>query len=171
MSKNHVLMRDVISRYHPAFRASADLRRYGLAHSDIFNVERLVEESLAAVGPYEFIDGEHADFSDGTDSKTASIYPTALTHTGRTFKGEISGVETAGGGQKSGGLRCVIYNPHRDCLMYYFLPKSFWRQYIVIHPSSQIGKVQFTYNKEHNYIPKFWGMECEGFEQLALAGH
>lgn len=164
-------MRDVIVKYHPAFNTSRDLQRYGLANPEIFNVERLVEESLAAVGGYEFIDADHADFSDGTDSKTASIRERPTQPGRNTFMGEITGVETAAGGQKSGALRCTIYNPHKDSLKFYYLPKYWWRDHILYHPTSGIGKIRYTYNVYHDDIIKFDGFECESFEHLARYGH
>jgi hypothetical protein len=167
MSKSFALMRDVITIYHPEFRKSKDLCKYGLKNSNMFNVERLVEESLAAIGPYKFIDGEHMDFDDGTDSKTASIRENPVVRGHNSYAGEIAAVSTAGGGQKSGGLRCTIYNPHWDELLFYFLPKKFWVKNITIHPSSGIGKIMYTYNLQKNYISKLNGYQCSSFEKLA----
>ena len=169
MSKSLVLMRDVICVYHPEFRNSRDLQSYGLKHPEIFNVERLIEESLAAVGPYKFIDGDHADFDDGTDSKTASIRVNPLKEGGNSYGGEISGVETAGGGRKAGALRCTVYNPHKDSLKFYFLPKSMWSRHITIHPSSGVGKIMYSYHKPYDHIVKLHGYECANFEEMALA--
>ena len=169
MSKSLVLMRDVICKYHPSFRKSKDLRAYGMEAPELFNVERLIEESLAAVGPYKFIDGDHSDFDDGTDSKTASIRLNPLKPGTNSHGGEISGVETAGGGRKAGALRCTIYNPHTDSLKFYFLPKSMWSRHITIHPTQGAGKIMYTYNKPHDYIAKFIGYECANFEALARA--
>ena len=169
MSKNLVLMRDVICVHHPKFIKSEVLRNWGMEDPDIFNVERLVEQCLAAVGPYDLIDEAHADFSDGSDSKTASIRVSAAAPGSICYRGEISGVEAAGGGRKAGALRCTIYNPHKDELKFYFLPKSVWSQSITIHPTSLRGKIVYTYNKYHDYIPKFQGYECSSFTDLALA--
>jgi len=169
MSKHLVLMRDVITRYHPEFCRSADLAAYGLKHPEIFNVERLIEECLAEVGGYTRIDGDHADFSDGSDSKTASIRVNPARAGGHSHIGEISGVETAGGGQKQGALRCTIYNPHTDSLKFYFLPKSMWRNYVCIHPSSGVGKIMYSYHRPYDHIVKFHGHECDDFVSLALA--
>ena len=171
MSKSLVLMRDVICVYHPRFRNSPEIKRFGLECPDHFNVEKLVEESLAAVGPYYFVDEDHYDFSDFTDAKTASIRLNPKKAGCNTFQGEISGVQTAGGGQKYGALRCIIYNPHKPDggLKYYFLPPSFWKNYITIHPTSKTGKVEYTYNRVHDKIIKFQGYECVNFEELALA--
>ena len=167
MSKSLVLMRDVICIYHPDFRRSRDLQSYGLRQPHIFNVERLVEESLAAVGPYKFIDGEHCDFDDGTDSKTASIRVNPVRVGGNSHTGEISNVETAGGGRKMGALRCTIYNPHQDNLKFYFLPRDMWSQNITIHPTSWIGKIMYTYHRPSDYINKLEGYQCSSFEELA----
>jgi len=169
MSKSLVLMRDVITVYHPEFRKSRDLRSYGMKHPDIFNVERLIEESLAAVGPYKFIDGDHCDFTDGSDSKTASIRVNPSKPGRNTHIGEIAGVETAGGGRKEGALRCSIYNPHKDELRFYFLPKRMWSNHITLHPTSGIGKIVYSYNRVHDDIIKFQGYECSSFEDLARA--
>ena len=75
MSKNLVLMRDVICIYHPEFRISKDLRAYGMKHPEIFNVERLIEESLAAVGPYEFVD---RDYRGTVDFFILNIYNSSV---------------------------------------------------------------------------------------------
>lgn len=169
MSKNLVLIRDVINLYHPEFVSSRSLRNYALKNPEIFKVERLVEECLAHVGPYKFIDGEHMDYDDFSDSKTASISPNPTKKGGISHRGEISGVETAGGGRKAGALRCTIYNPHKNDLKYYFLPKSMWAKHITIHPSSGVGKIIFSYNSEYDGIPTFQGFECRDFRELALA--
>jgi hypothetical protein len=171
MSKKLLLMRDIVCIYHPWFRKSASRRADGLKCPDRFNVEFLVEESLAAVGPYTFVDGEHYDYSDFSDCKTASIRVNPATPGRNTHSGEISGVKTAGGGQKAGPLRCTIYNPHKPGgeLKFYFLPLHFWSNYIVTHPSSGIGKIVYSYNRIRDDIIKFQGYECANFEELAKA--
>lgn len=162
-------MRDVISIYHPEFRKSKSLRAYGMKFPDIFTVERLIEESLAAVGSYKFTDGDHADFSDGTDSKTSSIGINPTVPGGNSHAGVITGVETVGGVRKAGALRCTVYNPHKDSLKFYFLPKSMWSKHITINTASRRGGVHYCYHKPCDHIFKFDGYECSSFEELALA--
>ena len=171
MSKQLTIMRDVICVYHPRFRKSADIRKFGLECPEHFNIERLVEESLAAVGPYTFVDGDHYDFSDLSDSKTASIRVNPTQPGRNTHVGEIAGVETSGGGQKAGALRCTIYNPHKPGgeLRYYFLPRNMWRNIITLHPTSGVGKIMYSYNRVHDDIVKFQDYECSSFEELARA--
>ena len=106
MSKNLVFMRDIVCKHHPAFKRSADLRHYGIKHNDIFNIERLIEESLAAVGGYDFVDEEGYDFNDiqYSDSKTVSVVNNGGAKQTKVII--ISSVEN-----KIGSLRVTIYNP------------------------------------------------------------
>ena len=56
MSKNLLLMKEVVTKYHPSFVNSKDLTKYALAQPHIFDVPRLVEETFAAIGGYNFVD-------------------------------------------------------------------------------------------------------------------
>ena len=112
LTKNEVLMRDVIIKYHPEFRKSASLREQGMKHPDMFNIEYLVEQSLAAVGPYEFVDEAGYDFTDFSDSKTVTVNA----KTGNTC---IRSVEA-----KIGALRVVAFNAITGETDYFFVPDS-----------------------------------------------
>jgi hypothetical protein len=169
MSKFEVLMREVVVPYHPVFKKTPELCGIGLEFPHYFNVEGLVEECLAAEGDYSLVRGDHHDFSDGSDCKTASIRPTPIRPGSSSYKGEISGVQTASGSAKMGALRCVIYNPHAQDLLYYYLPNSFWTTTILRHPTSGIGKIVFNYNEASDYIQKFKDYQCYSFEELAQA--
>jgi len=160
MSKNLVLMRDVICVYHPEFVKSADLRRYGLKHSDIFNIERLIEESLAAIGPYEFVDEIGYDFTDLSDSKTTTINI-------NTGVGSIGSVET-----KIGSLRITAYNPYKEATDYFFVPTD--QVPLVKSPCYGVNdhkeRILFKYSKKFN--DSYGGFEkyrVGDFKSLALA--
>ena len=112
MSKNHVLMRDVICLYHPEFKSSSDLRTCGMKYPELFNIERLIEESLAAVGPYSFVNQSGYDFSDFSDSKTVTV-------NANSRYAEITGVEN-----KIGALRITAYNPFTQSVDFFYVPKS-----------------------------------------------
>lgn len=159
MSKNLVLMRDVICRYHPEFVQSADLRRYGMKHHDIFNVERLIEESLAAVGPYQFVDEEGYDFTDFSDSKTTTINATSRAAC-------VSSVET-----KIGALRITAYNPFKDSADYFFVSKRDMKY--VKSPcygvNSHKERVLFTYTPKGDTYNMFEDYRVRSFEDLARA--
>lgn len=169
MSKKLLLLQDIVCNYHPRFIKDSNRKQWALESPEDFNVERLVEQSFAAVGPYNFIDSAHCDFDDGTDSKTASIRLNPKTAGGNSHVGEISGVTTAGGSLKLGALRTIIYNPHINKLMYYFLPRDLWENNITYHPTSGVGKIVYSYHRPTDYIAKFDGYQCSSFEELAKA--
>lgn len=159
MSKHLTLMRDVICIHHPEFAASQDLRRYGLKHPDIFNIERLIEESLAAVGPYRFVDEEGYDFSDYSDSKTTTINI-------NTRVGTISSVET-----KIGALRITAYNPFKQQPDYFFVSKRDMKY--VKSPcygnNSHKERILFTYSTKGDAYGIFEDYRVKSFEELAAA--
>ena len=161
LSKEYLIMRDIVCKYHPTYKGS----RKALQNAHHFNIELLVEETLAAVGGYRYIDAAHCDFSDGSDSKTASIRYNVHSNNG---SGEIPNVISPGGNHKKGALRIVIYNAITQSLMYYFLPKNFWSKVnINIHPTTNMGRIFFNYSLKTGHINKFLGYECASFEELA----
>lgn len=161
MSKQKLLLTEVIFKYHPCFKHNILLRMIGRKYSNMFNVELMIEDCLASVGGYNVTNKHHSDFDDIalSDSKTCSIYKSAY--------GEISGVATSAGVLKSGSLRCIIYNPFTNKLMYYYLPKDVWKKWVCVHPTTKKGRIRFNYNIEKNIIPKFKGYECSSFKELA----
>jgi hypothetical protein len=167
LSKHRILMKDVICVHHPLFCKSPDLISLGHTSPEIFNVEMLTEQTMAHVGNYAFINNAHADFSDGSDCKTSSISESITKNSKQSFRGSIDRVVSAGGESKKGALRCIIYNPHSQSLRYYFLPKERWVQYVLIHPTSKIGSIQYSYNRVKDTITKFSDYECSSFYELA----
>ena len=159
MSKSLVLMRDVICVYHPEFRKSPDLRSYGLKHHDIFNVERLIEESLAAVGPYRFVDEEGYDFTDFSDSKTTTI-------NANTRTGTIGSVET-----KIGALRITAYNPFKDAADYFYVRKRDMKY--VKSPcygnNDHKERILFRWTEKGDNYNMFEDYRVRSFEELARA--
>ena len=168
MSKNLVLLRDVINVYHPRFRNNKRNRAEAIKDPDIFNVERLYEESLSAVGPYNFINAAHKDFSDTSDAKTSTITLNPNQIGGNNHRGTVTGVSRITGGCKEGPLRVAIYDPHTDSLLFYFLPKPWWINNIIISRSTNAGRIEYYYHKPSRRIAKFQGFECASFEELAL---
>ena len=159
LTKNEVLMRDVIIKYHPEFRKSASLREQGMKHPDMFNIEYLVEQSLAAVGPYEFVDEAGYDFTDFSDSKTVTVNA----KTGNTC---IRSVEA-----KIGALRIVAFNAITGETDYFFVPKNEVKK--IKKPSSgkkSVGKekIEFTYSTYSVGYGKFDQYRVSTFKDLAL---
>lgn len=162
LSKEYLIMRDIICKYHPIYKGN----RRALKNPSHYNVERLVEETMALVGKrYKYIDAAHCDFSDGTDSKTSSI---RYDRKNNTCTGLIGNVVSPGGTKKKGALRLVIYNAFTKELMYYFIPKKAWsKMNISIHPTTKMGRLFYCYNRRTNSITKFEGYECKDFVDLA----
>ena len=168
MSKNSLLLSEVITKYHPAFLETISLQEAAIKYPDIFNVEMLIEECYPTIGPYTRTDDALSDFSDLSDSKTSRIRTNAANTTGNTYAGEIRNVSTLSGNDKVGALRCIIYNPHRENLLYYFLPKAVWTP-MICRANLKTAGIPFLYHYHYNDIPKFVGYECDNFEELALA--
>jgi len=159
MSKSLVLMRDIICIYHPRFRVSKDLRAYGMEAPDIFNIERLVEESLAAVGPYEFVDQDGYDFTDLSDSKTTTI-------NANTRTGTIGSVET-----KIGALRITAYNPFKESADYFYVSKRDMKY--VKSPCYGVNdhkeRILFKWSEKGDTYNMFEDYRVKSFEDLARA--
>lgn len=134
-------MRDVICIYHPEFRTDAALRNFGMKYHFIFDIAKLVEQCLAAVGPYTFVDQAGHDFDDYSDSKTCSIQI-------KSRKAEIVSVET-----KIGALRISTYNPFKDGIDYFYVPKS-RMDYVRMPCYGKNGhkqRIVFSYCKGNDY--------------------
>lgn len=157
------LLLDIVFVHDSRFK-SRQLRAAGARDPETFNVTRLVEHCVAQVSGCKFVDAAHYDLSDGSEIKTASIRERS--YCANSYKGEISGVATAGGQLKQGLLRVIIYNPHCDSLMYYLLPKRFWSRHVTRHPTSGTGKIIFSYNKCQDGIAKFEPYRVGSFEQM-----
>lgn len=176
-SKTSAILNEIVFKFHPDFKDNPAARKIFEAHQDLINIERLVEQTMAYVGGYNFVDGYGYDFDDGeaigcpnSECKTASIWPNPIPRGNRnSYKLEISNVCRTGpqGGEKCGALRIVLYNSVNHTLHYYFIPKMYWSNMITIHPTSGIGKIVGTWNSESNLCNKLDMFELDSFETLA----
>lgn len=170
MNKNSVFMEQIVCKYHPEFVKSEDLRRYGIKHADIFNIERLIEESLAAVGGYNFVDEAGRDFDcpDNSDSKTATV----VINCNQTLRKVliIGSVEN-----KIGSLRVTIFNPFSNKIDFMYIPKK-WVQSLMEN-SGTSGRANKTkqriraswsegWRDNYNRLERF---RLKSFEELAKA--
>jgi hypothetical protein len=159
MSKSLVLMRDVICVYHPSFNSSRDLQKFGLEMPERFNIERLIEETLAALGPYRYVDEEGYDFTDYSDSKTTTI-------NANTRVGTVGSVET-----KIGALRITAYNPFKESADYFYVSKRDLKY--VKSPCYGVNdhkeRIVFSYSKKGDNYGIFEDYRVKDFRELALA--
>ena len=159
MSKSLVLMRDVICVYHPSFNSSPDLQKFGLEMPERFKIERLIEETLAALGPYRYVDEEGYDFTDYSDSKTTTI-------NSNTRVGTINSVET-----KIGALRITAYNPFKESADYFYVSKRDLKY--VKSPCYGVNdhkeRILFSYSTRGDSYGIFEDYRVKDFRELARA--
>lgn len=167
MCKTITMFKEVVLKYNTIFNIP-EIQKAVEKHPTIFNIEHLVELTMAEVGGYEFIDAEHCDFSDGSECKTGSISPNPTSAGRNTYRWEISNIISSGGKTKSGPVRLVLYNPHTEKCTYYFIPETQFESLgINIHPTTNIGRVFGTWNSKTNKIGKLDDFEVNSFETLA----
>jgi hypothetical protein len=169
MSKNLVFMRDIVCQYHPAFKRSADLRHYGIKHNEIFNIERLIEESLAALGGYDFVDAEGYDFNDihYSDSKTVSVI-----NNGGATQTKVIIIQSVE--NKIGSLRVTIYNPFKKGIDFLYIPKKDVQRLMentgTTGTASKLKqRIRTSWNPERDDYNKLEQYRVGSFKELARA--
>jgi len=136
MCKNSTILRDIVFPHLPAFKDKV-IQNFALANPEVYNIERLVELTLAHVGKMQFVDAEGYDFlPDYSDSKTVTINVNSL-------RAQVNSVET-----KIGALRISAYNACNDNMAYFFVPKSelnrIKRPCYGVHEHKE--RIQFSYS-------------------------
>jgi hypothetical protein len=166
MSKHLLFMEQIVCNYHPEFKNSKDLQMYGKKHADIFNIERLIEETLAAVGGYDFVDETGRDFNCpfNSDSKTVSVV-----NNGNCLIMIIQSVEN-----KIGSLRVTIYNPFKEAIDYMYIPKHAVR--MLMENSGTTGnesgfkqRIRATWSPKSDSYNKLEKYRVKSFVELATA--
>ena len=112
MTKHELMMKEIVCKYHPDFMNNKGMKKFAMENSRLFDIERLVELTLAHTGGLEFVDAAGYDYDDMSDSKTTSV--NTITNTV-----EVMGVEN-----KIGALRICIYNPKISRIYYMFIPAA-----------------------------------------------
>lgn len=171
LTKDYLLMSEVVAKYLPEYRdCGEELRNHILKRSAHYKVEHLVEEAMAYVGGYQFVNESHYDFSDKSDSKTCTISFTPHKTNGNSYPGVIGNIMSVAGVAKEGAIRAIIYNPHTSGLVYAYLPKAEWDQPgIREYGKANAGRIRFTYNKSADTYSKIEPYIVPDFESLAKA--
>ena len=160
-TKTQLIFEEIIFQHHAEFQHSRTLRKLAQTQPEIFNCERLVELCMSRVGGYEFLDEDGYDFSDYSDAKTASITPTDSV----AVVGNILGRGRTGQ-PKVGDLRVVLYNPYKQRLDYYFMPKQGWDS-IREYGDANKGKLRAKYNADQDRVHKWHLWLCRDFQDLS----
>jgi len=155
--KFYVILRDILKVYYKPHLDLDDPMEY--------NIPRMVERTMAKTGGYSYIDGDHCDFLDGSDAKTATITATSFRKDYPHFhKLTISNTISRAGIVK-GDLRVVAYNAVTDQLEYFFIPKSDILALSRI-PKKNQPYIEATYNSKTGLIPKLEQYRMPDFVSL-----
>ena len=170
LTKAEIILRDVICEYHPDVAGNKQVIAFLKKHVNWLDIEGMVEETMSFVGGYEFVDESHYDFSDGSDCKTASVQPGTIKHYGKDTTGhlcEITGIGNVGDNSqvKSGDLRVVVYNPHKQCLQYYFIPNKDMLRIMRYHSGGY--RITTNWNRKWDRNMKLDKFEVDSFVELA----
>jgi len=169
MSKHTVFMEQIVCKYHPEFKASKDLQMYGIKHAEIFNIERLIEESLASVGGYDFVDEDGRDFNCAynSDSKTVSVV-----NNGGTSQSKVIIIQSVE--NKIGSLRVTIYNPFNNSVDFMYIPKK-GVQSLMENSGTQGNenkikqRIRTSWNEQRDDYNKLEQYRVASFKELATA--
>lgn len=172
MSKHFLILRDFVIPNFSMFKdyTAAQIQRV-LDDPRVYDVEYLVEKTVAEMGGLVHTDGDHSDYSDGSDCKTGSIKPSSPSRGANSCTVEITAVARKGQqsiAYKAGDLRVLIYNPHKNECRYYFVPKWWWMNNINFHSSTGVGRILATYNKKTDRIEKWEQFRCATAQEWAL---
>ena len=111
---------ELILKNHPDFAEGTPFREALVQKPQVFNIEHLIEDMMAinSGGQYNFIDGIHEDFDDGSECKTGTLHLNGIS------SAEITNVKSQNGVLKKGAVRCVVLNPRLKKLHFVFIPKK-----------------------------------------------
>lgn len=173
MCKTKAIAEEILTKYDPTFQNPVMLKQLK-NDPKYFNVEYLVEKTMALVGGYNFVNGHHHDFSDGTECKTASVQANPRENCPNSYPLEISNIVSPGGTMKTGDIRLVLYNPHikegPKCTFYYIPNEDLVGLGIDYHPKSKMGRIRASWNIRFNRIVKLDSYKVDSFLELAKTG-
>jgi hypothetical protein len=171
--KYRCFLKQLVIPYHPTFAYNHNIS-YVLNNPLAYNIPLLVEESIAYHGKLKRSYTHGEDFKDGSDCKTSSIRAYLGVGNKNTYSGNITNVIGTSGKHKTGALRIIIYNPHKDELNYFFIDKKDWVELAVKPKKYSTTKpwksyIHFRWHKKTNTIPKLEIYRVKSFKKLAKA--
>jgi hypothetical protein len=171
LSKEQLLLKECVYPYHKLFKKPEILNHFKKFPMTLENMaQKLTEEAMAHAsrGKLKWNDGDHEDYTDGSDQKTGTCRaPRINSPTGGT---EISNVVNQYGVLKNGAIRAIIYNKLTNSLDYFYFPKKVWSKHVkqnsISGPSG--GRLLFSYNNNKKEY-KDWAENCRvaSFKELS----
>ena len=169
MTKEQILMRDILIPYHRLFATyTPKQKKEAFENSLAYNVEYLTEQTLPRFGKYKHTDACGSDYSDLSDCKTITVQP--IRGTGSRVTVTICAVarrRQKSDAYKDGDLRVIVVNPNKDNCQYYFLPHQWWTKFVKFHASQGWGYINASYNIQTDSIEKWEQFRCKTFKDLA----
>ena len=158
--KNKTFLREVIFKYHPAYNDLTAKTVVENLDPDHLNIERMVEESIAITGGYNFINDNGRDFDDvdNSDSKTTSL-------NANTGIAEFSNLRS-----KVGSLRISVYNPFTQTIDFFYMRYEDWQdKAIPVSSKNNIGdfRLKITYSTSGMHYNQFEEFRVKDFVELA----
>ena len=159
LNKHQRILQDIAHRYLPEYQ---DPRRLPdlLTRWRHYSVEHIVEDAMAHLGGYQYVDEDHYDNSDYSETKTGTLRAHDRT---ATISGIISRHNKT---PKVGDIRAVIYNEFTGGLDYFFMPKAEWEQ-MREYGQANDSILRTKYTIDWNRYTKWESYRVSDFETLA----
>ena len=159
MNKQQRILIDIAHKYLPEYQDPKFLPQFECRWRH-YNVEHIVEDAMAHVGGYEYINEDHYDNSDYSETKTGTL----RTHDSTATITNI--VSDKGNKAKVGDIRAVIFNEYTGQLEYFFLPKAEWE---ALREYGDANKriLRARYNANTGKIIRWERFRVPNFETLA----
>ena len=159
MNKQQRILIDIAHEHLPEYQDPKFLPQFQSRWRH-YNVEHIVEDAMAHVGGYEYVNEKHYDNTDYSETKTGTL----RTHDSIATITNI--VSDRGNKAKVGDIRAVIYNEYTEQLEYFFMPKAKW-ELLREHGNSNKRILRAKYNPATGKIAKWEQFRVKDFETLA----
>ena len=159
MNKQQRILIDIAHEHLPEYQDPKFLPQFQSRWRH-YNVEHMVEDAMAHVGGYEYVNQDHYDNTDYSETKTGTL----RTHDSIATITNI--VSDRGNKAKVGDIRAVIYNQFDHGLHYYFLPKAYWES-IREHGKSNCTILRSSYKADVDRVSKWRDYRVDTFHELA----
>jgi hypothetical protein len=159
MNKHQCILKDIAHQHLPEYQQGNQLPTL-ITNWRHYNVEHIVEDAMAHVGGFVYVDKDHYDNSDYSETKTGTCRQHDRV---ATISGIISRhTKTA----KVGDIRAVIYNEFTEQLDYFFLPKAAW-ELLREHGEANCSILRTKYQQQRAVYTKWEPYRVDDFETLA----
>ncbi len=158
--KHYRILEEICFPNFPGVWPTKASRDIALANPHFFNIEHLVEQAMADIGGYKWVDQVGYDFNDKdlSDAKTCTLR--------RHDNGlSINKIES-----KVGSFRIVVYNEITDSLDYFYLTKLGRESYVergYLKKDRNQERIRATFTESRDSYNKLEKFRVKSFTELA----